>query len=65
MLQAHQNNKEKLQKELVKDIKVFLQRKMKNSDNMVVKDTKIYQKIKKKLAEYRKKYYEIRKNALL
>ena len=34
---------------------------------MVVNDTKIYHKMekKKKLAEYRKKYYKIRNNASL
>ena len=32
---------------------------------MVVKDTKIYQKMKNKFVEYRKKYYRIRKNAVL
>ena len=45
----YQNIVERLQKEkkLVKDIKVFLKKKKKKSDNMVVKDTKIYQKMKK------------------
>ena len=35
-----QHNQEKLQKQLAKDIKVFLKKKKKKSDNMVVKDTK-------------------------
>ena len=36
------------------------------SYNMVVNDTNIYQKMKKqKLIEYRKKYYEMRKNTSL
>ena len=35
-----QHNQDKLQKQLVKDIKVFLKKKKKKSDNMVVKDTK-------------------------
>ena len=42
----NQNNKEKLQKKLVKDMKVFLKQK-KNNDNMVV-NTKTYQKLKNK-----------------
>ena len=44
----YQNNKERLQKKLAKDIKVFLKNKKKTSNNMVVKDTKIYQKMKNK-----------------
>ena len=44
----YQNNKEKLLKMLVKDIKVFLRKKKKKSNNMVMNDTKIYQKIKNK-----------------
>ena len=62
---CYQNNKERLQKKkLVKAIKVFLKKK-KKSVNMVVNDTKIYQKMKKKkLVEYRKNYYQISKNAL-
>ena len=42
----HQENKERLQKKLVKDIKVFLKRKKKKSAKTVVKDIKIYQKMK-------------------
>ena len=42
------NSKERLQKKLVKDIKVFLKKTKKNSNNMIVNDTKSYQKIKKK-----------------
>ena len=37
----YQNNKERLQKKLVRDIKVFLKKKKKKSNNMVVNDTKI------------------------
>ena len=44
----YQNNKERLQKELIKDIKVFLKKKKIKSNNMVVNDTKIYQKMKSK-----------------
>ena len=44
----YQNNKESLQKNLVKDIKVFLKKKKKSNGNMVVNDTKIYQTMKNK-----------------
>ena len=59
-----QENKERLQKKLMKDIKIFLKKKKKKSNNMVVKVTKISQKMKKKLVEYKRKYYRMRKNAL-
>ena len=39
-------NKERLQKKLVKDIKIFLRKKEKKSDNMLVNVTKISQKTK-------------------
>ena len=42
-----QENKERLQKELVKDIKFFLRMKKRKSNNIVVNVTKISQKIKK------------------
>ena len=42
----YQENKERLQKELMKDIKIFLGKKKKKNDNMVVNVTKISQKIK-------------------
>ena len=58
----YQNNKERLQKNLVKDIKIFLKKKKKKNDNMVVNDTKIYQKMKYCKNE---EYYKMRKNALL
>ena len=41
----YENNKERIQKKLVKDIKIFLRKK---SNNMVVNDTKIYLNMKKK-----------------
>ena len=44
----YQNNKERLQKKLVKDIKVFLRKKKKKSNNAVVNYTKISQKMKNK-----------------
>ena len=44
-----QENKERLhQKKLVKEIKIFLRKKKKKSDNMVVNVTKISQKMKSK-----------------
>ena len=42
----YQNNKKRLQKEFLKDIKVFLKKKKK--ENMAVNHTKIYQKMKNK-----------------
>ena len=51
---------------LVKDINIFLKKKKKKSNIMVVNITKISNKMKKnKLDEYRKKYYKTRKSALL
>ena len=44
----YQENKERLQKKLVKDIKVFLKKKKKKRENMVVNITKISQKMKTK-----------------
>ena len=44
----YHENKERLQKKLVKDIKIFLKKKKKKSDNMVVNVTNISQKTKKK-----------------
>ena len=44
----YQENKEKLQKKLVKDIKIFMKKKKKKSHNMVVNITKISQKMKNK-----------------
>ena len=43
----YQENTERLQKKLVKDIKVFLKMKTKKSNNMVVSDIKIFQNMKK------------------
>ena len=43
----YQENKEIPQKKLLKDIKIFLRKKKKKSNNMVVNITKISQKIKK------------------
>ena len=44
----YQNNKEGLQKKLMKDIKMFLKKKMKKSDNMVVNDRRIFQMMNSK-----------------
>ena len=44
----YQDNKEKLQKKIEKDIKVFLKSKKKKGGNLVVNDTKISQKMKNK-----------------
>ena len=43
----YENNKERIQKKLVKDIKVFLRKIKKKSNNMVVNGTKIYLNMKK------------------
>ena len=49
----------------MKDIKIFLRKKNKKSENMVVNVTKhLSEDEKQKLVEYRKKYYRMRKNAL-
>ena len=50
----YQDNKEKLQKSPLKDIKVSLLKKKKESNNIVIIDTKISQKVKINLAEYTK-----------
>ena len=44
----YQENKEILQKKLMKDIKIFLMKKKKKSNNMVVNVTKIFQKMENK-----------------
>ena len=38
----YQDNKERLQKKFVEDIKVFLKKKEKKRNNIAVNDTKIY-----------------------
>ena len=45
----YQENKERLQKKLVKDIKIFLKKRKKKSDNMFVNVTKTFQKMKNKI----------------
>ena len=44
----YRQNKERQQKNLVKDIKIFLKKELQKSDNMVVNTTKISQKMKNK-----------------
>ena len=44
----YENNKERIQKKLVKGIKVFLRKIKKKSNNMVVNGTKIYLNMKEK-----------------
>ena len=44
----YQENKERLQKKLMKGIKTFLKKKKSKSSNIVMNDRKIYQKMKKK-----------------
>ena len=41
IVKYYENNKERLQKKLVKYIEVFLKKKKKKKDNMVVNNTKI------------------------
>ena len=60
----YQGNKKWLQKNLEKDIKIYL--KKKKSHNMVVNVTKnLSEDEKQKLVEYRKKYNRTRKNFFL
>ena len=62
----YQENKERIQKLLAKDIKNFLKKKKKKSDNMIVNVTKGSQKMKKQktkkntqtLVEYKKNIVE-------
>ena len=62
----YQNNKVRLQKKLEKDIKVFLKKKKKRKRQY---DRERYKNLsedqKQNLVEYRKKYYKMRKKALL
>ena len=64
-----QENKEKLQKKLVKDIKIFLRKKKKKKKNgdMIVNVTKILQKMKNKsllsIEKKKKKNCRMRKNS--
>ena len=44
----YQENKERLPKKLLKDIKIFLRKKKKKSNNMVLNVKKIFQRMKSK-----------------
>ena len=62
----YQENGERLQKKLMKDIKVILNKKTEKSNNMIKNVTKIFQKMKNKsLLSIEKKYYRIRKSTLM
>ena len=61
----YQENRERLQKKLVKDIKIFLKKKKRKTDNMVINVTKISQKMKSKSFFCIEKNHRMRKNALL
>ena len=61
----YQENKKRPQKNLVKDIKIFLKKKKKKGDNMVVNVTKIFQKTKKVNWLIIEKKYKMRKKILL
>ena len=50
----YQDNKEKLQKSPLKDVEAFLLKKKKESNNIVIIHTKISDKMKNNLVEYRK-----------
>ena len=54
----YQGNKESLQKNLLKDIKVFLKKRKKKSEHY----KKLPEDKKQRLVEYRKKYYRMTKN---
>ena len=44
----YEDNKERLQKKLAKDIKFYIKKKKKNNHNMIMKNTKISQEMKSK-----------------
>ena len=65
-VKCYQENKEILQKSSVKDIKIFLKKKKKKINNMVMNVSKNLSKDEKqKLVKYKTKYYRMRKNVLL
>ena len=59
-----QDNKERLQNKLVKDIKVFLKKKKKKA---IIRERykNLSKNEKRKLVEYKKKKYRMRRNTLL
>ena len=59
----YKENKRKIKKKLMKDIKIFLKKKKKKSENMVVNVTKISQKMKNKsLLSPEKSLYNYKKD---
>ena len=62
----YQENKERLQKNCLKDIKIFIKKKKKKKQQYGHERYKnLSEDVKQKLVDYRKKYYRMRKNALL
>ena len=62
----YQNNKERLQKKLMKNMKVFLKKKKKKKQQYGHEQYKnLPEDDKQRLVEYRKNYYKMRKNTLL
>ena len=62
---SYQKNKKRLQKKLVKDIKIFLKKKKKKQQYGCERYKNLSEEKKQKLVEYRKKYYRMRKNVIL
>ena len=60
----YQENQERLQKKLAKDIKIFLKKKEKQQYGCE-RYKNLSEDVKQKLVEFRKKYYRMRKNAIL
>ena len=60
----YQENKERLQKKLIKYSKIFLEKKRKKEKNGCEHYKNLSEDEKEKLGEYRKKYCRMRKNAL-
>ena len=54
----YQENKERLSKKFVKNIKIFLMKKKKKKNKMVVNVTKIFRNMKKMLVAYKKNIIE-------
>ena len=52
----YEDNKERLQKKPVTAVKVFLKKRKKKSDNMIVKDTNIFRKMKNRWFSIEKNY---------
>ena len=61
----NQNDKRRLLKKLVKDIKDFLKKKKKKQQYGCEKYKTLSEDEKQTLVEYRKKYYKMRKNGFL